>query len=79
MGKEKGVQTDSGYDSGAINDSSGGTTFFWDLGVYSLLSPTTILNLDVSKAVFYNMNYSGAFDTDPAENYKVDVSLTFLY
>ncbi len=78
MGKETGVRASSGY-SNVVNDSSGGTVLFWNVGLYANLSASTILNLGFAKAFYRYMNYSPNFDTDPAENYKIDFSITYLF
>ncbi len=78
-GKEKGTQTDSGYDPNLINESTGGIVMFWDFGVYMPLTPQTIFNFSFAKAFYHDMNQSGLFDADPAEDYKIDLSLSFLF
>ncbi len=80
-GRETGA-TDSGsgvYDRNLVNPSTGGTVLFADLGLYSVLNASTMVNLGFSKAFFRKMNFDPAFDADPAENYKIDLSLTYLY
>jgi hypothetical protein len=71
--------TDSGYDPNLVNLSTGGTVLFVDLGLYSMLSSSTLVNLSYSKAVYHYMNLDPNFDSDPSENYKIDVSLTYLF
>ena len=78
-GEEEGVQTAAGYDPGSDNPSSGGTVVFGDLGLYSMLNVNTMLNLSFSKAFYHHMNFDPAFDADPAENYRLDFSLTYLF
>jgi hypothetical protein len=80
MGKEEGVLTDDGnYLTGVTNDSSGGTVLWLDFGIHTTLSATTILDLGFSKAFYHDMNFSPAFDPDPAEDYRLDFSLTYLF
>ena len=79
MGEEKGTQTDAGYDPGLVNLSSGGTVVFGDLGLYAILNPSTFLNLAFSKAFYRHMNFDSGFDADPAENYKTNLSITYLF
>jgi hypothetical protein len=79
-GKEKGsMMGDGSYDSEFLNPSTGGTELFLDVGLYSVLSPTVIANFGLAKAFYHDMNYDSRFDVDPAENYKVDFSLTYLF
>jgi hypothetical protein len=79
-GKETGAVNAAGtYDPNLVNGSSGGTVLFAGLGLYSMLSPTTIFNLGFAKAFYRYMNFDPAFDPDPAENYKIDLSLTYLF
>jgi hypothetical protein len=49
------------------------------VGLYSVLSQNTITNLSFAKAFYRDMNYDPAFDADPAENYKIDFSVTYLF
>ena len=79
MGEEKGAQTDLGYQSGLMNLSSGGTVLFGDFGLYAILNPSTFLNLAFSKAFYRYMNFDSGFDADPAENYKTNISITYLF
>jgi hypothetical protein len=80
MGKEIGVLTDDGtYLNGVTNDSSGGTVLWLDFGIHTTLSASTILDLGFSKAFYHDMNYSPNFDPDPAEDYRLDFSLTYLF
>lgn len=78
-GKETGTQTDAGYDPNQINPSTGGTVLYWNLGLYSILSPTTFLNFGLAKSFYHYENFDPAFDADPAENYRLDLSVTFLF
>lgn len=77
-GKETGTQTDSGYDTNMVNPSSGGTVGYWSLGFYGVLQSTTIVNAGVSKSIYRDMNYNSNFDADPAEDYKINLSVSFL-
>jgi hypothetical protein len=67
------------YDPNLTNLSSGGTEVFADLGLYAILSANTVANVSFGKAFYHDLNYSPAFDTDPGENYKIDLSLTYLF
>ncbi len=78
-GKETGTQTDSGYDSNQENPSSGGTVGYWSLGFYGVLQTTTIVNVGISKAIYHDMNFNSNFDADPAEDYKINLSVSFLF
>ncbi len=78
-GKEKGVQGNSGYNTDLINDSTGGIVMLWDFGVYMPLTPQTIFNVSFAKAFYHDMNQSDLFDADPSEDYKIDLSLSFLF
>jgi hypothetical protein len=79
IGKETGTQMDVGYDPLLQNQSSGGTVLYAQVGLYSVLSQNTITNLSFAKAFYRDMNYDPAFDADPAENYKIDFSVTYLF
>jgi hypothetical protein len=61
------------------NLSSGGTVLFWDLGIYANLSPSVTLNAGYSRAFYHYMHYDPNFDADPAEDYKIDVALTYVF
>jgi hypothetical protein len=78
-GKEKGAEVAGVYDPEVLNPSTGGTELFADIGLYSILSPTVLVNLGFSKAFFHCMNYDANYDVDPAENYKLNFSLTYLF
>ena len=78
-GKEIGTQTDSGYESGLVNQSSGGIVLLWNFGVYVPINQQTIFNFSLAKAFYHDMNQSALFDVDPAEDYKIDLSLSFLF
>lgn len=78
-GQERGVRdADTHTYSLVENLSSGGTVLFWDLGAYANLSSNVTLNASFSKAFYHYMHYDPAYDADPAENYKIDVALTYL-
>jgi hypothetical protein len=78
-GKETGYRSDSGYSAAAINGSSGGTVIYADLGFHASVSADTIINGKFSKAIYHDMNFDPNFDPDPAENYKLDFSVTYLF
>jgi hypothetical protein len=78
-GQETGVQTDQGYVADAKNLSSGGTVLYAEAGTHLTLGTSALAGLGVAKAFYHNMNYNPAFDADPAESYKLDVSLTYLF
>ncbi|MGE5086469.1 MAG: hypothetical protein ACM3MG_09235 [Bacillota bacterium] len=78
-GKEVGTQTDTGYDSNMVNPSSGGTVVYWNLGFYGVMSEATMINAGVAKAVYRDMNFDSSFDADPAESYKLNMSVSFLF
>jgi hypothetical protein len=80
MGKEVGVLTDSGnYEDGVTNDSTGGTVLMADVGIHAILSSSTLVDFGFSKAFYHDMNFSPDFDTDPAEDHKIDFSITYLF
>jgi hypothetical protein len=80
MGFERGVQNDDGtYDTTLANPSTGGTVVLADVGLYSILGPTTMVTASLSKAFYRYLNYDPAFDPDPGENYKLDLSVTYLF
>lgn len=79
IGKEKGTATISGYDSSLTNNSSGGTVGYLDVGFYGVLQSTTIVNAGIAKAVYHDMNSDPAFGADPAEDYKINLSVSFLF
>jgi hypothetical protein len=77
-GQERGVRdAETNSYSWVENPSSGGTVLFWDLGMYANLSSSVTLNAGFSKAFYHYMHYDPAYDADPAENYKLDVALTY--
>lgn len=80
-GREKGTDdpTSGGYDSARVNPSTGGTVLFADVGVYTVLGEHTMANLGFAKSFYRVMNFDPAFDADPSENYKVDLSITYLF
>ncbi len=79
IGKEKGAFDQNGnYQTAAVNGSTGGTSLFWNLGIYATTSADTVINLGFSKAFYHLMNFDSNFDTDPAENYKMNFSFTYL-
>lgn len=78
-GKEKGVQGDSSYNADLVNNSTGGIVILWDLGVYMPLTPQTIFNISFAKAFYHDMNQSDLFDADPSEDYKINMSISFLF
>ncbi|MBC7691926.1 MAG: hypothetical protein H7222_09160 [Methylotenera sp.] len=77
--REVGLQTDTDYFPGTKNPSTGGTVLYGNVGLYSILSPTTLVNFGFSKALYHHMHYDADFDADPAENYKLDFSITYLF
>ncbi|HWU42895.1 MAG TPA: hypothetical protein VN132_05630 [Bdellovibrio sp.] len=79
IGKETGTQTDTGYDSNMINPSSGGTVGYWNFGFYGVLQNNTFVNVGLAKAIYHDMNFDSNFDADPAEDYKVNLSVSFLF
>jgi hypothetical protein len=80
LGMERGVRDmDTGTYSLVDNLSSGGTLLYGDLGIYANLSAATTFNLGFSKAFYHYMNFDPAYDADPAENFKIDVALTYLF
>ena len=76
--KEKGTQTDIDYEPTQINPSTGGTVGYWNLGFYGVFQSTTMINLGLAKSVYHHMNFDSNFDADPAENYKINLSVSFL-
>ena len=79
-GKEKGTLADDGtYDSEFLNPSTGGTELFFDVGLYSILSQNVLVNMGFSKAFYHYLNFAEGYEADPAENYKVDFSLSYLF
>jgi hypothetical protein len=79
IGEEKGVRTDTAYFPDELNLSSGGTVLYADIGIHKSLSAETIVDLRFSKSFYHNMNYDINYDPDPAENYKLDFSVTYLF
>ena len=80
-GMERGAidPTTSIYNTNLENRSTGGTVLFAQLGINANLNINTILNLSVSKAFYRNVNFDSAFDADPVENYKLDLSISYLF
>jgi hypothetical protein len=78
-GREKGALLGENYSPSVVNDSTGGKVLFWDLGLYSVLSPLSVASFSFSKAIYHDMNQSADFDADPAEDYKLDLGITFLF
>ena len=78
-GEETGVQTDSAYLSNQLNPSTGGTVLFAVVGIHAELSSDTFVAFTFSKAFYHHMNYDPDFDPDPAENYKINTAITYLF
>jgi hypothetical protein len=79
VGKETGTQSDSGYQATMLNNSTGGSVGYWDVGIYAVFTPSVIVNASYEKAIYHYMNFNPDFDADPAEDYKTNFSVTFLY
>jgi hypothetical protein len=78
-GKETGVQTDTAYLPNQTNLSTGGTEIFADVGMHAGLGSDTFVALTFSKAFYHHMNLDPGFEPDPAENYKIRTSITYLF
>jgi hypothetical protein len=80
IGQERGVRdADTQTYSLVENLSSGGTVLFWDLGIYANLSSSVTLNAGFSKSFYHYMHYDPAYDADPAEDYKIDAAITYVF